>query len=113
MQRQTGREGQELGVQSEKASLDGVSQGMVVSGPLHVEETTSGLQEIKMRGTAKCSKRENLFLLCQLLPVVSPTPTLISSILNCRLLETIPDPLGSWTLDSICQCKHSWGIGKR
>lgn len=55
---------------------------------------------------------ENLLLLCKLLSVVSPTPTLISSLLNCRLLKTIPDPFGSWTLGRICQCKHSWGIGK-
>lgn len=45
----------------------------------------------------------NLFPLCQLLSVVSPIPILISSALNCRLLETFLDFLGSWTLDRVFQ----------
>lgn len=54
----------------------------------------------------------NLYPSYQLLSVVSPIPIFISSALNYRLLETIPDSLRSWTRDRICQWKHSLEIGK-
>jgi len=54
----------------------------------------------------------NFFLLCWLLSVVCPIPVLISSPLNCKLLKTLLDSVGSWTLGRVCQSKHVWEIGK-